>query len=109
VARGFARFIEASELTVYSCAILPEHVHVVIARHRYDVEQVVNLLKGAATKCLKAESLSPDGPVWARHQWKVFLNTPDDVRRAIMYVGRNPLKERKPKQHWSFVTPVDPV
>jgi hypothetical protein len=26
-----------------------------------------------------------------------------DVKRAILYVEDNPLKEGKPRQHWSFV------
>jgi hypothetical protein len=29
------------------------------------------------------------------------------VRRAILYVEDNPLKEGKPRQRWSFVTPFD--
>ena len=48
-----------SHLTIWACSILPEHVHLVIARHTYKVEQVCNLLKGEATKQLKAESLHP--------------------------------------------------
>src|SRR5262245_41552915 len=36
VGRGFARRVENSELTVWACAILPEHIHMVIARHSYE-------------------------------------------------------------------------
>jgi hypothetical protein len=39
---------------------------------------------------------------WVRGQWKVFLD-PEDVPRAIAYVEKNPLKEGKKKQTWSFV------
>src|SRR5205085_4192761 len=38
---------------------------------------------------------------------KVFLDTPDDIRRTIKYVPQNPLKLRMPEQHWDFVTPCD--
>jgi len=34
----------------------------------------------------------------------VYLWTADDMRRAIRYVEDNPLKQRRPKQRWSFVT-----
>jgi hypothetical protein len=35
----------------------------------------------------------------------VYLWTDEDVRRAIDYVERNPVRHRKPRQHWSFVAP----
>jgi hypothetical protein len=40
---------------------------------------------------------------WARGQWKVFLDTPADVCRAIAYVKTNPAKQGLPPQRWSFV------
>jgi hypothetical protein len=46
---------------------------------------------------------------WARGRWKVFLDCVEDVARAILYVEENPMKEGKPRQHWSFVTPFQPV
>ena len=87
---------------------------VVIARHRYEVEKISNLLKGEATKQLVAESLHPlaqftrgERPPspWARGQWKVFLDCESAIEEAIHYVEQNPIKEEKPRQKWSFVTP----
>lgn len=114
VGTGFANCVEKSGWTILACSILPEHVHLVIARHSYDVEQIVNLLKGDATRQLKADNIHPladyrrpDGRIpkaWADGQWKVFLDNVADIRRAIRYVENNPLKERKPRQRWSFVT-----
>jgi REP element-mobilizing transposase RayT len=115
IGRGFADYVRRSGLTVWACSILPEHVHFVVARHRYEVEQVANLLKGAATRLMVEQGLHPFGEhssdndrvptVWARRHWKVFLYTEQEVERAIKYVDRNPLKEGKLKQHWSFVVP----
>ena len=115
VGRGFAKCVRKSRLVIWACAVLPDHAHLVIARHRLDVEQIVNLLKGEATKQLKAEDIHPlarykraDGrtpKAWADGQWKVFLNDDAGIRRAIKYVENNPLKENKPCQSWSFVTP----
>ena len=45
VARGFALQVEKCGYLVYACAILEDHSHLVIRRHRYDVVQVVGLLK----------------------------------------------------------------
>jgi hypothetical protein len=41
--------------------------------------------------------------VWADRSWKVFLDSNDDVARAIEYVRRNPLREGLKEQHWRFV------
>ena len=113
VARGFAGYAARSGLPVWACAILPDHVHLVLGRPRIQVERVVIQLKGDATEQLTSEGIHPladrqrDGErapkCWARGEWKVFLD-PEDVRRAIRYVEGNPLKERKQRQGWSFVT-----
>jgi REP element-mobilizing transposase RayT len=117
VARGFALQVEKSGYIIYACAILKNHAHLVIKRHHYDVVQVVNLLKGAATRELEREGLHPfaterrtDGTLpspWASKCWKVYLDSDDDVRRAVKYTEENPEKEGKRRQHWSCVTPLD--
>jgi REP element-mobilizing transposase RayT len=115
VGRGFATAVERNGITFWACAILPEHVHLVIARHSSRIEQIANWLKGAATRALLAEGLHPfaalaqaDGKVpkcWAQGEWKVFLDKEEAIHRAIRYVEDNPQKEGKPRQHWPFVTP----
>ena len=112
---GFGTGVRKSGLTIWACSILPEHVHLVIARHSYKVEQVCNLLKGEATKQLKAESCHPQArfeaengklpSLWAEGQWKVYLDSEEAIEAAIRYVEENPVKEGKPRQRWSFVTP----
>jgi REP element-mobilizing transposase RayT len=115
VGRGFAAFVAKSRLVVWACSILPDHVHLVTARHRYKVEEVAKHLKGAATARLTEENLHPLSDMrtgggrtpspWAEGQWAVFLDSDDDLRRAIRYVEGNPPKEGLPRQRWSFVTP----
>jgi REP element-mobilizing transposase RayT len=118
VGRGFAASARKGGVTVLACAILPEHVHLVVARHRVKVEWIVNQMKGAATRQLLAEDLhpfdtwrQPDGRVpmcWAAKLWKVYLDSEEAIARAVAYVEANPLKEGKPRQKWSFVTPFQP-
>ena len=113
VGRGFARFVERTRLTVWACAILPEHAHLVIAAHHYTVDQIANLLKGEATRQLVREDIHPlaahrtrTGHVpkaWGRGFWRVFLDTEEDVRRAVRYVEESPVREGKGAQHWGFV------
>lgn len=115
IGRGFGEFCRKSQLTVWECSILPEHVHLVIARFRYEVEQIANLLKGEGTRHLRADGLdplaayakpdsAPHSP-WARGEWKVYLDSEEAIENAIQYVRQNPIKEGKPPQHWSFVKP----
>jgi REP element-mobilizing transposase RayT len=95
---------------VHACTILPEHVHLVIGQSTRSVGRIVGHLKGRATQRLAAEGLWPDTerPVWGKKGWKVFIEAPNDVRRAIAYVEANPEKESKPRQKWSFVRPFTP-
>ncbi len=112
---GFGNGVRKSRLTIWACSILPEHVHLVVARHAYSIEQVTNLLKGEATKNLNAKSLHPQASfvnangrlpsMWATGRCKVFLDSEEAIEAAIRYVEENPEKEGKPPQKWSFVSP----
>jgi REP element-mobilizing transposase RayT len=118
VARGFATMTAKSGYGIHACAILPSHVHLVIARHSYPIEQVVRLLRQEATRQLLADGRHPFAAqrstagrlpsVWAQDFCKVFLFTPEEIHQKIAYVEENPVKEGKRRQHWSFVTPFDP-
>jgi REP element-mobilizing transposase RayT len=115
IARGFANACQRSNYTIWACAILPEHTHLVIARHRYRVEQIANLLKGAASRQLTSENIHPlrafapvnqrPPTVWGEKLWKVYLDSEEAIENAIRYVEQNPVLEDKPLQNWSFVTP----
>lgn len=120
VAEGFGRFAKKSGLRIWACAILPQHIHLIIGRHRYKVEQAANLLKGAATRRLVEKELHPMmefkqsdddrlPSMWGAGCWKVFLESEEHIQTAIYYVERNPEKEGKRKQTWSFVTPFDGI
>jgi REP element-mobilizing transposase RayT len=118
IGRGFAQYVASSGLQIWACAILPEHIHLVVGRFRLKIEQVVIQLKGAATEQLIEEGIHPLGHItlpngrhpkcFARGQCAPFLDTIEDIDRAIHYVENNLLKEGKPKQTWTFVTKFDP-
>jgi REP element-mobilizing transposase RayT len=117
VARGFALQVDKSGYVVYACSILENHAHLVIKPHRYDVVQVANLLKGAATRELEREGLHPfrddrrpDGTLpspWGSKCWRVYLDSESDVRRAVKQVEDNPQREGKRKQTWNSVEPFE--
>lgn len=115
VIKGFAEQTAKSGFIIHACSILPQHAHMVIARHRYPIEQVVRLLRQAATLRLLADELHPFAhlrsgkgrlpSVWAQDFRKVFLFTSEEIWHRIGYVEENPRKEGKRPQKWSFVTP----
>ena len=119
IGRGFANYVESSGLQIWACAILPEHIHLVVSRFRLKIEPIVIQLKGAATEQLIEEGVHPHGSIrlpndrhpkcFARGQCAPFLDSIEDIYRSIQYVENNPLKEGKPKQSWSFVTKFDPT
>ncbi len=115
VGRGFAKQVRTSRYTIWACAILPEHTHLVIARHKYSAEQMANLLRGAATRQLMDEGCHPLAKfvevgqrpprMWAARPWRVFLDSDEVITGAIHYVQNNPIEEGKPPQNWNFVKP----
>ncbi len=115
IALGFKRAAEEGEYVVHALAVLPEHTHLVMARHERHVDQIASHLKAKATRQLSAAGLHPLAPhkpddppsPWARGKWCVFINDESQVRAAIEYTEKNPEKEGKPRQYWTFITPRD--
>lgn len=94
--------------TVWACAILSNHVHMVIRRHGDDALTIWQSIADASRQRLQ---MSPEvgnhHPVWAARPYKVFLSTPAEVRSRIDYVECNPEKEGLPRQRFDFVTSYD--
>ncbi len=113
IGEGFGNRVCKSNYTIWACAILPEHTHLVVARHVFIVEKIANQLKGAATRMLLERKLHPLADLsrtgkrlpkmWAEHHWKVYLDTEEAIENAIHYVEDNPKKEGLQKQDWLFV------
>src|SRR5207302_11457109 len=94
--------------TCYACAIMPDHIHLVIRRHRDWAEQMLSFLQDNSRAALiTAGRRAPDHPVWGGPGWKVFLSTPEEIRRCIEYVRNNPIRAGRPAQHWDFVKEYD--
>ena len=114
VAAGFGKGTSKNSMTVWACSILPEHVHLVLARCAKSCETMTNFLKGEATKELNRQEQHPLAKYteggktptpWARKHWQVYLDSEQAIENAIGYVLDNPVKENKPRQEWPFVTP----
>ena len=111
IAEGFA----ATGYPIHACAIMPDHVHLILGRTSLKIESVCDQLKARATAKLNERSLHPfaDQPYkngriptpWARKGWWVFIADMDHLDAAIRYVQSNPMRSGLKPQRWSFVTP----
>lgn len=108
VADAIAKAIGERKYTCYACAVMPDHVHLLIRKHRDLAEEMIDAIQSLSRKRLVVAGLREgDHPVWTRGGWKVFFDHPDEVRRTIRYVENNPIKAGLELQRWEFVTPYD--
>lgn len=108
MAQSLAAVITQEKLTCYACAIMPDHVHLLMRKHRLSAEDMLARFRDASRQALGDAGLRPaDHPVWGGPGWKVFLHHPEDVRRTIRYIDDNPLPLGRPRQRWPFVKRYD--
>jgi REP element-mobilizing transposase RayT len=108
IADALAEAIREHTYTCYACAIMPDHVHMLIRKHKHLAEDMLGNLQESSRLRLRTVGVrTSDHPVWGGPGWKVFLDTPDSIRRTIRYIEENPLKWRFPRQSWSFVNAYD--
>jgi REP element-mobilizing transposase RayT len=117
IATGFGRAAHEGEYVILACAILHDHVHLIITRIVRPISQVVAHLKGRTTQQLRAEGVHPfeqhadvkcNVPtVWAGRYWKVFIDNEEHFMKAIAYVEDNPINEGCRRQNWKLVTSLE--
>jgi REP element-mobilizing transposase RayT len=100
-AGAFGKVIQRLDITVPACAIMNDHVHIVILRSKYRIEYLINQFKGAVTIALKLRHTP-----WTRGYWKVFIDDRDALSAAIRYVQANPVSASLSPQSWDFISPL---
>jgi REP element-mobilizing transposase RayT len=104
----FGQVIQTNGYSCYACAVMPEHVHLLIRRHRDKAEQMIEDLQEASRQQLiRAGRRAPTHPVWGGPGWKVFLSTRGDFERVAQYIRANPVKVGRGEQQWDFVKEYD--
>ncbi len=102
------------DFRIHACSIGFDHVHAVTSRDvTRSVEEIVAVLKARATQQMNAEGTHPmrapangSRPTpWGKGCWSVFINDEAQLRSAIAYVERHPMKEGMAPQQWEFVRP----
>jgi REP element-mobilizing transposase RayT len=113
VGRGIGAIVPKVGLVIHACSIMPNHVHVVVAKNRLDGDELIACLKRAGTRGMNDEGLHPmrnyqraNGRLpspWAAGGWNVMLFTPEQIRAAVRYVEENPVRAGLKRQRWAFV------
>jgi REP element-mobilizing transposase RayT len=105
---SFAEIIRKHQYTCHACAIMPDHVHLVIRKHNHSAELMIESFQHESRAWLLDRGMAPEEhPVWTKKGWHVFLNDPPAVWGRIQYVERNPMKEGLTAQQWPFVVVYD--
>ena len=117
IAEAFGALAATKGWKIYACAIMPDHIHLVIGSAKDSVERMMNLLKGAATRRLLQLAIHPfqheldqqarTPKMFSRGGRHRFLRDAQTVRGRIKYVNDNPEEIGLPRQHWSFVIPFE--
>jgi REP element-mobilizing transposase RayT len=108
LASSIARTIQQRRYTCYACAIMPDHVHLLIRRHRDRAEQILDAFQSDSRDALiAAQRRHGNHPVWGGPGWKVFQSSQQQMRGTIRYIENNPLERGLPPQRWDFVLPYD--
>ena len=90
---------------IHAFAMMKNHGHLVLGRIDRDVRRAIGHIKSEATRALRGHGFFLDHAPWADHGWNVYLNSADDMRRAVDYTNANPKRDGLPRQKWNCVTP----
>jgi hypothetical protein len=110
VAEAFRKVVREQKYTCYACAILKNHAHLVIRRHRDTYQAMFTKLTAASAEALRSCSLlqlEENHPVFSQRPYSAYCYTSQDIRGRIEYVEANPEKEGLRAQRFDFVTPYD--
>jgi REP element-mobilizing transposase RayT len=106
IAEAFQHVVEGQRYTCFACAILTDHAHVIIRKHRDRAETMIDEFKGESRQRLCALNYIPnEHPIWSDNRRNGFIQTVEHLLQAIRYVQENPEEAGLPAQHYDFVKP----
>ena len=105
---AFARIHKEHRLTSYACAILPNHVHILVRRHALQGHRIHDLLKQHAAEAVRHNAnLSAEHPVFSAGRGTQYKFTPAEVYSCARYIANNFAKHKLPYERYEFVKEYD--
>jgi REP element-mobilizing transposase RayT len=105
----FGEIIAERQYVCYACAIMPDHVHMLIRRHHDRAEDMIQQFQEISRGVLIEDGRrTATHPVWTKGPgWKTFVNTQQQFQNEIRYIERNPQGIGRPRQAWRFASAYD--
>ncbi|MBY0229110.1 MAG: transposase [Gemmataceae bacterium] len=104
----FRETIRRHNYTCWGCALMPNHVHLLIRMHRDNGDAMMKAFQDESREALQRSNPRwADHPVWGGPGWKAYLFSADDARRIERYIGKNVAESPWPAQAWDFVQPYN--
>src|ERR1700676_1719775 len=73
IAAAFSQTIGQEGYTCYACAIMPDHVHILIRKHKDRAEEMIrNLHRDSHLNLRESGRVDWQHPIWGGPGWKVF-------------------------------------
>ena len=108
IGEALGEVIRRERLTCYACAVLTDHVHVLIRKHRLKGEEMSRAFKDAARERLRrAGCVSEDHPVFSADACDMYKSDPQAVRNCIQYIYDNFRKHHLPPVEYKYVVGYD--
>ena len=109
IGKVIGQVIGAKKYVCHAGAVMPDHIHLLIRRHRDRAEDMIqHFQEWTRSALIDSGKRAPTHPVWTKGPgWKGFLNTTRDIERTIKYIRQNPEKIGRVEQNWDFVTAYD--
>lgn len=107
ISEAFGEVIEGQRYTCFACAILSNHAHLVIRKHRDKAETMIAEFKRTSARHLRSsfKHVPVTHPIWSGDPYKKFISAPRALVQSIQYVVDNPAKSGLPPQNYDFVKP----
>jgi REP element-mobilizing transposase RayT len=89
------------KVDIFAYALMPNHLHLIIAPQPRRVGLVVQAFKLATVHRLMADGLA-EGGLWQRGYWDVAMRDLRQLYTAMEYIHNNPVKEGLVAEPWDY-------
>ena len=101
---AFTQCHKEYRLTSYACAVLPNHIHILVRRHALRDKEIHALLKKCASDAVKRCGVLPaEHPVFSAGIGTHFRSTPAQMYECVRYIMDNFPKHNLPMERYDFV------
>lgn len=108
IAQAFGEVVWERKLTCYACAILPNHAHLLVRKHRIKAEEMSGALKEKAQVLLREIGFgNGEHPFFSDRSCHVYKSEVSAMRNCVRYIESNCTKHKLPMQTYDFVTPYN--